>query len=250
MGVIDFNKVIAYSKNMCVKKSIGRCATYVKKAFEKGGCKYIVGNGWNNQKWCKENGFVCIGDFVPEDKNPRPHSGKGIQFPSGYVQQVGDVCLIKHGIYGHICYATGPGLNDWVSDFFQRPPVQLDGMGPYCYSGNYERIQFWRHTSVLNNTPRIDDNNLYASNDVVDTSNNFNKVDQSAPSNNVIHLSSVSNFKEKIINIDDVRKKEFEALRNTMISNSKQMGRDILVTSELYDSNILKGTQESKTERV
>lgn len=155
--MLDFNKVIQYSMTMCLAKSIGKCATYVKKAFERGGCKYISGNGWDNQKWCRENGFKLIGDFVPANRNPRT-GGTGpnnLQFPQGYTQQTGDVCLIKHGVYGHICYAMGPGLNDWVSDFFQKPPGQRDGCGPYCYSGNIEQVQMWRHESVLNGAPIV-----------------------------------------------------------------------------------------------
>ena len=36
MGIINFNKVISYSMTMCKIKSIGRCAEYVKKAFQAG----------------------------------------------------------------------------------------------------------------------------------------------------------------------------------------------------------------------
>lgn len=152
---IDFNKVIQYSKSNCVLRSKALCATYVKKAFEMGGCTYKSGNGWNNQRFCKENGFKCIGDFIPVDYNPRAHGNMSIQFPSGYVQQVGDICLIKHGLYGHICYATGTGINDWVSDYFQKSPGQQDNTGPYCYTGSVERVQFWRHSSVLDDTPVV-----------------------------------------------------------------------------------------------
>lgn len=154
---INLNKVISYSKQNCFKKSKALCATYVKKAFEAGGAKYISGNGWNNQKFCKTNGFKLIGDFVPIDNNPRAHGNLPIQFPSNYEQQVGDICLIKHGTYGHICYATGTGINDWVSDYFQKDPGQQDNTGPYCYNGDYERIQFWRYDApedmVITETP-------------------------------------------------------------------------------------------------
>lgn len=152
---IDFNKTIAYSKLHCVAKSLSKCATYVKKAFEAGGCKYISGNGWNNQKFCKENGFQLIGDFEPIDHNPRAHNGMAMQFPENYTQQTGDICLIKHGTYGHICYATGPGINDWVSDYRQHQPGQQDNTGPYCYTGGVTRVQFWRHSSVMGSTPSV-----------------------------------------------------------------------------------------------
>lgn len=259
MTNIDFNKVISYSRKMCYTYSRSECATFVKKAFEQGGCKYISGNGWNNQKWCRQNNFELIGDFVPVDKNPRAHNGKPIQFPPGYVQQVGDVCLIKHGDYGHICYAIGPGINDWVSDYFQRPPAQQEGTGPYCYTSDYERVQFWRHKSVLNNTPTVQEmmQSTYADNtETPDTrrmgySNSAGwSLNISGASNNVMRLSSVNRQNDNILKQDDTRKGEFESLVNAMASAAPKMGRDIIITAEMYDANILKGTQESRKERV
>lgn len=153
---IDLNKVIKYSLQNCKQKSMSKCALYVKRAFEAGGCTYVTGNGWSNQSWCKTNDFQCIGDFVPADGNARAHKSMPIQFPAGYVQKTGDVCLIKHGQHGHICYATGPGINDWVSDYFQKSPGQQNGTGPYCYTGGYERVQFWRHSSYMNGEPVVE----------------------------------------------------------------------------------------------
>lgn len=149
MAVIDLNKVINYSKVYCKNSSIQKCATYVKRAFEAGGCTYISGDGWNNQNFCKQNGFICIGDFVPVDKQPRAHNNIPMQFPEGYTQKPGDICLIKHGQYGHICYAYGYNLGEWVSDYWQGLPG-----GPYCYTnGGVERVQFWRNPNiVMNNT--------------------------------------------------------------------------------------------------
>ena len=169
MGTINFNKVIAYSMAVCKQRSISRCAEFVKKAFQAGGAKYVSGNGWSNQPWCQTNDFKLIGDFVPERNNPRnPISAEtskicnvnGMQFPkmadgTPYKQQTGDVCLIKHGTYGHICYAMSADINSWVSDYFQRPPGQQEGTGPYCYQGGIQRVQFWRHSSVLNGAPTI-----------------------------------------------------------------------------------------------
>lgn len=250
MGVIDFNKVIAYSKTMCYDKSRSECATFVKKAFERGGCKYISGDGWNNQKWCQVNGFVLIGDFVPIDKNPRPHNGRPIQFPNGYVQQTGDVCLIKHGEYGHICYAMSSGINDWVSDYFQRPPGQMEGTGPYCYKGNVERVQFWRHKSVLNNSPVIQtQETVPAGDEVISRSDEVSSTQISGVSNTVVRLSSASRNREKVFKSDDARKKEFETLVNSMTTDAPKMGREIIVSGDMFDANILKG-QESRKERV
>lgn len=241
---IDFNRVIGYSRTMCYDKSRALCAEFVKKAFQRGGCEYIGGDGWNNQRWCEENGFMRIGDFVPIDGNPRAHGGMPIQFPPGYVQQAGDVCLIKHGLYGHMCYSTGPGINDWVSDYFQRPPGQQAGTGPYCYSGNIERVQFWRHKSVLSGAPVI------SSSYISPYDYSYSQAVISGVSNNVSRLSSVSRRNDNVLKQDDDRRQEFESLVASMAENAPKMGRDIMITSEMYDSNILKGTQESRKERV
>lgn len=71
-----------------------------------------------------------------------------------------------------------------------------------------------------------------------------------AGSNTVLQLSSAGKSKENVLKVSDDRKSEFESLRTSMTNNAPQMGRDILLTSELYDSNILKGSQESKKERT
>ena len=66
--------------------------------------------------------------------------------------------------------------------------------------------------------------------------------------NNVYKLSGFA--KGNVLSQTGDRKDEFKALRNSMVNNAPDMGRDILMTSELYDSNILKGDQESKKERI
>jgi len=68
--------------------------------------------------------------------------------------------------------------------------------------------------------------------------------------NNVSNLSSVNRRKKIILQQSDNRKLEFESLRNTMISNAPNLGREILKTDEFYDSNILKGSQESKRDNA
>lgn len=247
MHSIDFNKVIAYSKANCKVYSQKLCATYVKRAFAQGGCKYMTGNGWDNQRWCQANNFKLIGDFIPIDKYPRAHNGKSIQFPVGYKQQVGDVCLIKTSTgVGHMCYAMGTDLNSWVSDYFQKPPAQQAGAGPYCYGSNiYERVQIWRHASVLNNAPVLNstvqrDTYTPPSYDSQTTTSNISGV-----SNNVKRLPSATEKKENVTQQDEGRKNSFESLLESMIDDAPDMGRDIVTTSEFFDSNILKTPQES-----
>ena len=79
---------------------------------------------------------------------------------------------------------------------------------------------------------------------------NYEQVNIPGVSNNVQRLASSSKGKENVLKQDDQRKEQFNALATAMATNAPMMGRDILMTSELYDSNILKGSQESKKERV
>lgn len=212
MGIINFNKVISYSMTMCKIKSIGRCAEYVKKAFQAGGAKYVAGNGWTNQKWCQTNDFQLIGDFVPENGNPRKSIStetsvicnvNGMQFPkmadgSNYKQQMGDVCLIKHGEYGHICYAMSDDINSWVSDYFQKSPGQKNGTGPYCYTGGIERVQFWRHKSLLNGAPVIDLKNIEEYKYTRNTSSSSSSTNKATVTPNTISGMNVGNKKTSL----------------------------------------------------
>ena len=205
MGMLDLSKVISYSKAMCVPKSKALCAEYVKKAFEAGGLKYISGNGWSNQRWCQTNDFRCIGDFVPDMRNPRSPARvetdkicnvNGLQFPrmvdgTPYKQMIGDVCLIKHGQYGHICYAMGPGINDWVSDYFQCYPGQMNGTGPYCYKGDIAQVQFWRHNSINDSTPPVIMEQPTQPSDVVSTSGEGGSSNTSS-SNDIQPISNIN----------------------------------------------------------
>ena len=68
--------------------------------------------------------------------------------------------------------------------------------------------------------------------------------------NKVSMLASAKKANDNVLKQDDSMKAEFESLRNAMATNSPQMGREILITSELYDSNILKGKPETKKERL
>ena len=72
----------------------------------------------------------------------------------------------------------------------------------------------------------------------------------SGTSNNVMRLSSANKKDKSVLKQDDSRKQEFESLITLMSSNAPNMGRDVIITSELFDSNILKGNQESIKERV
>ena len=69
-------------------------------------------------------------------------------------------------------------------------------------------------------------------------------------SNEVKKLASVTRKNDNVLKQDEQRKEQFNSLATMMATNAPMMGREILITAELYDSNILKGDQESKKERV
>lgn len=67
--------------------------------------------------------------------------------------------------------------------------------------------------------------------------------------NSVSRLSDVSRQKNisEILKQTNGRKKEFETLASEMANNVPELGRDILITSEFYDSNIIKETKKDES---
>ena len=65
----------------------------------------------------------------------------------------------------------------------------------------------------------------------------------------VYRLADASKSKNNVLEQSDSRKAEFQALQNTMVSKSPEIGRTIILSQEMYNSNILKGNQEAKKER-
>lgn len=81
------------------------------------------------------------------------------------------------------------------------------------------------------------------------SSNYSNTTVSSNSSNTVYRLSAATKPNENVLQQTEMRKSEFESLRNKMTNEAPDMGRDIIHTSELYDTNILKSDQEAKKER-
>lgn len=110
--------------NSAGTKSIGKCATYVKKALQAGGLPYIGGyNGCDMGRYCQMYGFKQV--YLEFDKNTRNPIGA----------QKGDIMSVYHGKYGHTCIFDG---YRWISDFIQRTCVP--------YSGGWQLLTFWRWT--------------------------------------------------------------------------------------------------------
>lgn len=68
--------------------------------------------------------------------------------------------------------------------------------------------------------------------------------------NNVSNLAYAGKTNNNIVSGDSDRKSTFLALQSELASNTPALGRSILLSPEMYDSNILKGDQESKKERT
>lgn len=97
--------------------------------------------------------------------------------------------------------------------------------------------------------PDYSTSNNYASSGGSSYSDN-EQINIPGVSNNVKKLAAATKRNDNILKQDDQRKEQFESLANAMATNAPMMGRDILLTSELYNANILKGSQESRKERV
>ena len=66
--------------------------------------------------------------------------------------------------------------------------------------------------------------------------------------NKVPLLATVSDFyKDKVLDNGSNRMEEFKSLKETLSNSAGNMGMDIYLPKELFDTNILKGSQESKT---
>ena len=64
--------------------------------------------------------------------------------------------------------------------------------------------------------------------------------------NRVMRLSSAGRFKdEKLYTLSEDKKNRYLSLQQKLSSEAPDMGRDIYLTEEMYDSNILKGGQQS-----
>ena len=67
--------------------------------------------------------------------------------------------------------------------------------------------------------------------------------------NKVYRLADATKNKNNVLEQTDARKAEFQSLQNSMSSKAPEMGRAIILSQEMYNSNILKGDQEAKKER-
>ena len=146
--------------------------------------------------------------------------------------------VIRHfDIMGKLC----PGVVGWNTGQGSPDDNEYRAFVDSLYSGK----------TYVAPEPNYEYTTYYASNDTrKKTTTRSSQTTVIPKSNNVNQLAAATKEKMGMLKQDDKRKSEFETLANAMSSNAPQMGRDILLTSELYGSNILKGSQESRKERT
>lgn len=109
------------------------CAGAVRRFLEAGGMS-TVGRppyAWLYRHWLPTKGFNCIAQIT----------GKSVQaqWTARYAQP-GDIAVMPHGMYGHICMWSG---KKWVSDFVQNNMWVYSGNGTcliFRYSGQMDQI--------------------------------------------------------------------------------------------------------------
>lgn len=122
MGTFDAGKAASWLIQNSHSSSIGRCAKYVRMGIEAGGIS-TAGRPVAAQEYVNflpRIGFNQIGSGSP---------------------QVGDICVINHGKYGHISMYCG---SQWISDFKQR--------GPIVYSSGINGVWYFRYNGQINNS--------------------------------------------------------------------------------------------------
>lgn len=122
-GKWDINRAVSWitsnSYDKYIKELCGNCAKYVRMAIEAGGIS-TVGRpvaACNYTAFLPSKGFKHIATLSNRQEQN--------QFSSNNAQR-GDIAVMSHGKYGHICMWNG---NQWISDFKQN------NMWPYSGNG-------------------------------------------------------------------------------------------------------------------
>ena len=149
--------------------------------------------------------------------------------------------VIRHyDIMGKCC----PGIVGWNKGSGSPDDNEYRAFVDSLYSGkaytapepNYEYTTYYADNSTTSSGTKV--------------TTKSEQINIPGTSNNVQRLAEAAKEKAGMLKQDDKRKNEFESLVTAMTNNAPQMGRDIMLTSELYGSNILKGNQESRKERT
>ena len=115
----NIDKSLEYLDNNVQPKSIGKCASYVRKAIEAGG---LSTEG-------RPVSAYMYKDFLPKIGFTEIAEIKGRLNQSDWTlknAKPGDIAVMEHGKHGHICMFNG---KKWVSDFIQNNMWVYKGEG-------------------------------------------------------------------------------------------------------------------------
>lgn len=129
LGKFNVEKAVEWGVRHCHPGSQTDCAKYVRFMLEAGGINtagHPVG-AQDYDRFLPTKGFKCIADLYGNDKQN--------EFTRKYAQ-AGDIAVMHHGKYGHICMYTG---GQWISDFAQNRM--------WVYSGN-GRVLVFRYNGL------------------------------------------------------------------------------------------------------
>lgn len=118
-GKWNIDRAISWINSNSLNNSVGSCAKYVRMAIEAGGMS-TVGRpvaACNYTAFLPSKGFKHIATLSNKQEQNQFSSNKA---------QKGDIAVMSHGKYGHICMWNG---NQWISDFKQN------NMWPYSGNG-------------------------------------------------------------------------------------------------------------------
>lgn len=121
------NWITANSYNRYIKRLCGHCAKLVRMALEAGGMSTAGRPPWA----CQYTAFLPLKGF--KHIETLVNRQQQMQFSSSKAQR-GDIAVMSHGTYGHICMWNG---NQWVSDFKQNNMWPYSGNG-VCRIFRYE----------------------------------------------------------------------------------------------------------------
>lgn len=186
----------------------------------------------NNGQWVHVS-FVCNTDKIGDDSSYSPRS---------YSNETKVYWMPQQNNYINIWSAKYKRGNDYNWSFENVPGlsgVKWDGK---TYTVDYSKIGVADGSSLSGNG----DGFITSGEHPAPPQQNYGGS-LSRGANKVTKLSSARNRrKETDPNIDENRKKEFEALLQKMTEDAPELGREIIQSPEMYSPSILKGEQTSK----
>ena len=213
--------------------SIGSCAMYVRLAMEAGGLNTSTRPdwAWKYIQWLPSQGWGLVAKCSTKQEQ------------LNFVPKPGDIAVYQKPGYGtskpgHICMWSG---TKWISDFVQNSMFVYNSLG-------ISDVYIFRYGEQTNTDINLDEikNSVFKPNSNAVYSGGDGKIMKGFNQPNTVMQLSSNGERDDVIQLDDGRKQQFTALRESLKSNMINMGRTVIESSEMYNSSILKTTQTAK----